>query len=247
VTTKQDRRFLRSDRWAEWQEIETDQRKKIPPPPMQTPYPEDATLIPLPAAEDLNVGEMPVREAIGLRKSQRKYADSPFSLQELAFLLWATQGVQKIANDRINRTVPSAGARHPFETYLVINRVEGLVPGLYRYLSIEHSLCPLPAGPQLAVQVNEACYEQYVVQSAVTFIWTATPYRTEWRYDILSPKLIALDAGHVCQNLYLACTAVGAGACAIGAYDQEALDALLGLDGYDELVVYIATTGQVPD
>ena len=244
--SKQDRSFLRSDRWAEWRETETDQRKKTPPPPMQTPYPTDATLIPLPAAEDITVGEMPAREAIGLRRSRRKYTEAPFSLQELAFLLWATQGVLEIANHRMNRTVPSAGARHPFETYLVVNRVEDLESGLYRYLSIEHSLCPLPASPQLAAQVNEACYEQYVAQSAVTFIWTAVPYRTEWRYADLSPKLIALDAGHVCQNLYLACTAIDAGACAIGAYDQEALDAILGLDGYDELAVYIATTGKVP-
>ena len=247
MTTNQDRSFLRSDRWDEWQETETDQRQKIPSPPMQEPYPEDATLIPLPDPEDLTIGGMPVREAIAARKSHRKYTEEPLSLQELAFLLWATQGVQRIANHRMNRTVPSAGARHPFETYLVVNRVEGLTPGLYRYLSIEHSLCPLPAAPQLASQVNEACREQYVVQSAVTFIWTAIPYRTEWRYDDLSPKLIALDAGHVCQNLYLACTAIDAGACAIGAYNQEALDAILGLDGYNELAVYIATTGKVAD
>jgi len=72
------------------------------------------------------------------------------------------------------------------------------------------------------------------------------PYRTEWRYGFLSHKLIALDAGHVCQNLYLAATAIGAGVCAIDAYDQRKIDAAIGVDGRDELTVYCATGGQLP-
>ncbi len=60
-----------------------------------------------------------------------------------------------------------------------------------------------------------------------------------------SHKLIALDAGHSCQNLYLACEAVGCGTCAIGAYDQEKCDKLLGVDGVDELTVYAAPIGKV--
>jgi SagB-type dehydrogenase family enzyme len=57
--------------------------------------------------------------------------------------------------------------------------------------------------------------------------------------------VIALDAGHVCQNLYLAATAIGAGACAIGAYNQTAMDAVLDVDGEDEFVIYMATVGKV--
>ena len=75
--------------------------------------------------------------------------------------------------------------------------------------------------------MHAATYDQYVTDSAVVFIWTAIPYRTEWRYTFISPKIIALDAGHLCQNLYLASEAIGAGTCAIGAYDQEALEAIV--------------------
>ena len=81
--------------------------------------------------------------------------------------------------------------------------------------------------------------------SAVVFIWTAIPYRTEWRYTILSPKIIAQDSGHLCQNLYLACEAIGAGTCAIGAYDQGKMDPILGVDGSEELAIYVATVGKV--
>jgi SagB-type dehydrogenase family enzyme len=153
--------------------------------------------------------------------------------------------VQRQGQIYVMRTVPSAGARHPFETYLLANRVTGLDPGLYRYLPVDHQLCSLETGPDLVGSMHSACFEQYVVDSAVTIVWTAIPHRTEWRYATLSPKLIALDAGHVCQNLYLAATAIGAGACAIGAYNQAAMDAVLGVDGEDEFVIYMATVGRV--
>lgn len=67
----------------------------------------------------------------------------------------------------------------------------------------------------------------------------------EWRYGEVSYKVIALDVGHVCQNLYLACEAVEAGICAIGAYDQEDMDALLGVDGKEEITIYIAPVEKI--
>jgi SagB-type dehydrogenase family enzyme len=69
----------------------------------------------------------------------------------------------------------------------------------------------------------------------------------EWRYGLASYKVIALDAGHVCQNLYLACEAIRCGTCAIGAYDQKRMDELLALDGVDEFVTYIAPVGRAAD
>jgi SagB-type dehydrogenase family enzyme len=166
----------------------------------------------------------------------------------LAYLLWATQGVHEIwrGGIAVRRTVPSAGARHPFETYLVVNRVAGLETGLYRYLSVEHQLLPLRMDDDLPEQTALACSHQtFVAQSAVTFIWTAIPYRTEWRYALMAPKLVNLDAGHVCHSLYLAAESIGAGVCAIAAYDQAALDDLLGVDGEDEFAIYVAPVGKV--
>jgi SagB-type dehydrogenase family enzyme len=253
------REFLKSDRWEEFSEIETDQKKKVPPPEPQKPFAEDAKLIPLVSPEKLTVGIMPLIEAIRNRRSRRAYTDEPYTLEELSFLLWATQGISKIATGDISedlrkrlarsrallRTVPSGGARHPFETYLLVNRVTGVKPGLYRYLPLENKLCLLSTDPRLARKVHEASFEQYVESSAVTFIWTAIPYRTEWRYSILSPKIIAQDSGHMCQNLYLACEAIGAGTCAVGAYDQKKMDKVLGVDGKEEFTVYMATAGKV--
>jgi nitroreductase len=77
------------------------------------------------------------------------------------------------------------------------------------------------------------------------FVWTAVPYRTEWRYTVAAAKTILLDAGHACQALYGACEALSLGTCAQAAYDQEKLDAALGVDGRDEFAVYAAPVGRV--
>jgi SagB-type dehydrogenase family enzyme len=232
----------------------------VPPPPPQKPYPEDATLTDLVAVEDLTVGQMPVLEALRRRRSRREYTEEPLTLEELSFLLWATQGIDPDASQAflnwlvvrdaahatvpvILRTVPSAGTRHPFETYLLVNRVRRLGPGLYRYLSVEHKLLFLRAGAELASQVADA-FPPWVLRSAVVFVWTAIPYRSEWRYSIVAHKMIAQESGHVCQNLYLACEAMAAGACAM-TYDQAKVDAVLGVDGTDEFAVYVAPVGKV--
>ncbi len=227
----------------------SDQRRGVPHPPLEKSCPEGAPLIALPAPATFTVGNRPLHELIAARRSRRKFTDEPITLEELAFLLWATQGVQEIIRDGIAtlRTVPSGGARHPFETYLMIHHVDGIEPGLYRYLALEHQLCFISAAPDLNERLLAASVNQnFVVKCAVTFIWTAIPYRTAWRYAATTPKLIALDVGHLCQNLYLAAEALNLGTCAIGAYDQPLMDALLGLDGEEELVVYMAPVGKLP-
>lgn len=241
------RQSLRSDDWRRWSTLETDQKKKLPPPPAQKPYPAGARLFDLVSPEDLSVGTMPLVEAIRGRRTHRKYGPDPLTLEELSFLLWATQGIDNIIQDTqaSRRTVPSGGGRHPFETYILANRVEGLPPALYRYLPVEHKLVLEQEGPDLVDRVHEGMRRQYVKDSAVTFVWTAVPYRTEWRYSVVAHKVIAIDAGHVCQNLYLAAGAIGAGMCAIAAYDQAGLDAALGVDGQDEFTIYAATLGKL--
>lgn len=242
------RKFLKSDLWDEWAKLETDQKKKVAPPLPQKPYPQDGTLIDLVAPKDLTVGEMPLIEAINRRKSRRKFTKESLTLEELSFLLWTTQGVRQVVGggSRTYRTVPSGGGRHPFETYLVVNRIDGLEPGLYRYLPLDHKLCFLYADAALPEKANDACREQnFVGASAVVFIWTVIPYRAEWRYSMIAHKLIAIDAGHLCQNLYLASEAIGAGTCAIGAYDQDKMDAVLGVDGEEEFAIYVAPVGRI--
>jgi SagB-type dehydrogenase family enzyme len=141
------------------------------------------------------------------------------------------------------RSVPSAGARHPFETYLIVKSVTELEPGLYRYLALDHKLCFCAP---MAEMRSRAIDESWLLPNeAILFVWTAVPYRTEWRYDKLSHKMIAIEAGHICQNLYLAGLAFDVGTCAIGAFPQEEMDTILAVDGQDEFSVYMASVGKI--
>lgn len=226
---------------------QTKQSLGYPPPAVQKPCPEGAGRIVLPRPTKWHsVKDISVAEAMGRRRSIRQYASVPLSLEELSFLLWATQGFRDRESDaRIYRTVPSAGCRHPLETYLAVFRVSGLEKGIYRFLPVEHELVEVSRPESLEERTAHACLNQpFAGRSAVTFFWTAVPERTEWRYAEASVKVIALDAGHVCQNLYLACEAIAAGCCAIAAYRQEAADALIGVDGRSEFVLYAAPVGK---
>jgi SagB-type dehydrogenase family enzyme len=229
----------------------TDQSRGVPPPPVQKAVPGDGRRIGLPARAGFDaLAGVSLLDALRERRSVRRFTDAPLGKLELAFLLWAAQGIREGERPPgVFRTVPSAGARHPFETYVAVFRVEGLEPGLYRYLPLDHELVLLravEAVADLAEDVTNACLGQsFAGKAAATLFLTALPYRTEWRYGPASYKVIALDAGHVGQNVYLACEAIGAGTCGIGAYDQKACDALLGVDGRDEFTVYITPVGKV--
>ena len=226
----------------------TDQNQGIPVPPIEKSYPDDSTLIDLPRFDQWKkIPKTDVTAAIGNRKSHRVYLNQSLSLEELAYLLWCSQGVRgKVFNGHAYRNVPSAGCRHALETYLAIFNVDGLDPGMYRYLPLSHQLVFEFTDDMLAEKMIIASLGQsYPGKSAVTFVWVAIPYRMEWRYGLAAHKVIALDAGHVCQNLYLACETINAGTCAIAAYDQEEIDELLGLDGEEEFAVYLAPVGKV--
>lgn len=244
--TKQ-RKFMKSDA-ADWNNIISDQKKKIPCPPIEKPYDENGEIITLPSVNKNVVHKTNIYDIINDRKSRRKYTKDSLTLDELSFLLWATQGAKKVSPDRkyTFRTVPSAGARHAFETYIAVNRVDGLNKGVYRYLPVEHKLIFLFGIDDYEKKLPDVALDQpFLGQSAVTFIWSCIPYRGEWRYDIIAHKHMLIDAGHVCENLYLACEAIGCGTCGIGAYDQKKIDEFLKIDGEDEFVIYLAPVGKV--
>jgi SagB-type dehydrogenase family enzyme len=236
------RRFLRAN-WDDRDETKSDQDRGVPVPAQQSEAPAGAPTVRLVPPDTMSLGTMPLIDALRLRRSRRRFSAESLSLEELSFLLWATQGVQKRTAKYTLRTVPSGGARHTFETYLYLPRVEGVAAGLYRYQPLDHRIVLLEEDTDLAARIDEALLGQYWNAAAV-FAWTSIPYRMEWRYGPVSHKIIALDAGHLCQNLYLACEALGCGTCGIGAYHQEKMDRVLGVDGVDEFAVYAAPVGR---
>lgn len=243
------RAFLRATAYGADEAHEpSDQQKGLPQPPLEWPCPPEARRVALPAAKEMEIPSADLREVLEGRRSVRRYTADPLTLTELSWLLWATQGVQTRSERHTLRTVPSAGARHPFETVILANRVEGLEPGLWRYLALSHELAEYDlATPQLAEVVTEMCLGQsFVAESAATFLWICDAYRTRWRYPERGWRLVFVDVGHVCQNLYLAAEAIGCGCCAILAFGDPQMNELLRLDGEERFLAYVATVGRKP-
>ena len=253
--TRQGRDFLKSRDTMEMERnglegYQTDQELKRPQPPL-VKAPMAGNPIDLPRDfENLDMEDNLVQLLLK-RKSSRVYTQEDMSLLQLSFLLWATQGVKDIRGKSYAtlRTVPAGGARHPFETYLLVRQVEGLVPGMYHYLPMTHQLELLSAqeDPQALRDFAEEslCGQRWAAKANVVFYWSFVPYRSEWRYGIFAHKLIMADMGHVGENLYLACAALGLGTCGIGAYDQALCDKAFQLDGEEEYTVYTQTVGTV--
>jgi SagB-type dehydrogenase family enzyme len=229
--------------------MESDEDLKFPPPPIQKESPHNVDKIDLIPIEKISTGKESFIDLVKQRRSRRKYLDDALTLEELSFLLWAVQGIQRQSKKKpiTYRSVPASGGIHPFETYLVINRVNDISQGLHRYLPLDHQLFFLkPTNEAWLEQFVFACRGQsFIGKAAAVFIWTAIPYRTEWRYANEAHKSIAKASGHVCQNLYLACEAIGAGMCAVTAYAQNEMDTLLGIDGEDEFTIYLASLGKI--
>lgn len=245
------RNFMKGDRiddpYAE--SFESDQERKLPQPPLcKEPMAGEAARVALTMDfTGLKMNNYLV-SLIRDRRSARVYTEEAMSLEQLSFLLWATQGIKKIRGKKYAtiRTVPCGGARHEFETYLLVRKVEGLKPGAYHYLPMEHALEYLNAVDDLENVITESLVGQSWANKAnVVFYWSMVAYRAEWRYGIYTHRVALIDAGHLGQNLYLACTGLGLGTCGLGSFQHEKCCQVFGLDGEEEYPVYAAPVGTI--
>ena len=224
----------------------SDQAKRLPQPPLvKDPMREESISLPT-NFEDLDIIN-DFLQIINTRVSSRVYTEENMTLLQLSYLLWCTQGIKDIRGKKYAtlRTVPSAGARHPFECYLAIKNVEGLKPGLYHYLPMKHALEFLKEVEDLEAFMSKTVSEQKWVKKAnVMFYFSFVAYRGEWRYGVSSHRVALMDAGHVTENLYLACTSIRLGSCAIGGVDAF-MDEVFELDGKEEYMFYAQSVGTI--
>lgn len=223
----------------------SDREKKLPPPPAELPYDEN-TLLLLPEPDMMEDRQVNFLELVELRTSVRDYHGTPLTLKDLSYLLWCTQGVKMaLPTGASLRNVPSAGARHALETYIYIRRVEGVAPGLYRFIALRHALVPVNLTESIAEKLPEAFMGQRPpVTCAALFIWSAVLERMVYAYEQRAYRYLHLDAGHICQNLYLAAQTINFGACAIGHFDDDKLNEMLEADGQQQFAIYAAAIGK---
>ena len=230
-------------------DFESDQELKRPQPPLvKTAMRTEVDRVSLPKDFTNLAYRKDMMDVIRDRKSSRIYTQEEMTLEQLSFLLWATQGVKDIRGKSYAtlRTVPCGGARHEFETYLMVQNITGLKPGKYHYLPIEHALEFLGEVENMDDVISESlCGQSWGAKANVVFYWTIVPYRAEWRYGIYAHRVALIDVGHVGQNLYLACTGIGVGGCAIAAFQDEVCNKVFELDGEEEFVVYTMPVGTI--
>ena len=241
------RNFMKCN-WND-ENVESDQELKKPQPPLvkpamggeRTALPRDFDRLPL---------RNNIVQVLAQRKSSRVYTGEPVTLLELSFLLWAQQGIKSIRGKSYAtlRTVACGGARHEFECYLAVMNVEGLKKGLYHYLPMTHEIEWLADSEHPEDDVSTALAGQtWCGKSNAVFFYSAVPYRAEWRYSVSSHRVMLIDAGHITQNLYVACSALSLGTCAIAALDTDVCDRLFQLDGQEEFIFYAATLGRISE
>ena len=190
-----------------------------------------------------SVGRMSFDDVVRKRRSIRSFSLKYVNKEQLGCLLWASTGVQRKQGGYEFRTVPSAGALYPIETYLVVNNVEDLARGVYHYSVKAHLLEELKLG-DFREEVTLAALEQRMcMEAAVVFIWTAVFFRSKWKYKQRAYRYIYLDAGHIAQNLALSATSIGLGSCQIGALYDDELNQIVNVDGTEESAIYISVVG----
>jgi SagB-type dehydrogenase family enzyme len=183
-------------------------------------------------------------ETLRGRRSVRTYGRDPITHSELSRLLWAAQGITRRSGGAAFRTAPSAGALYPIETYLVVHRAAGLEPGIYHYAVLKHALEQLRVGDFRGPAARAALDQRIAFDADVVFAWSAMFERSKWKYGQRAYRYVYLDAGHIAQNVALAAVAMGLGSCQIAAlYDDEA-NALFGVDGEKESVIYMTAVGR---
>lgn len=233
-------------------EFEPDQYMGRPQPPLVKAAREDSLKIALPKDFDALDMEKDLVKILFGRRSHRVYTDVAMDLRTLSFLCFAQQGIKGARGKKYAtlRTVPSGGARHAMELYLLVLNVEGLEKGMYHYLPMTHELellklyDPEKDGSKALSSVYE---QEFCLDGNVCFFYSVVPYRGEWRYAISAMRVMLMDSGHVSENLYLAAEALGLGACAVAAVDTTAANAMFDLDGEEEFIFYAMPVGHIDD
>ena len=200
----------------------------------------DAEKITLPTGWDMDRG---LQKALQYRRSFRRFGMNPISEKDLSMLLWASQGISGRAGSFFFRTAPSAGALYPVETYLSVQNVETINGGLFHFQPADFSLDKLSDGAVGNKVAEAALGQSFLAKAGVIFIWSAILRRNFSKYGHRGMRYVFMDAGHICQNLLLAAEALGLGACPVAAFYDDELNSLLGLDGTEESVIYMAAVG----
>lgn len=193
--------------------------------------------LPVPTFEGRNV-ERAIRE----RRSRRRFTDQPMTLEELAQILLSADGITH-SDGSIKRAAPSAGALYPIDIYIAASGVISLENALYHFQVSDSSLELIKEG-DLSSSLHLAANKQGAIGSSpCTIILTARFDRSTMKYADRGYRYAYLEAGAICQNIYLQVASLELGTCAVGAFNDDVLNELLEIDGVSEAALLLLPIG----
>jgi SagB-type dehydrogenase family enzyme len=195
----------------------------------------------LPAPE--LTGGVSAAEAIATRRSTRDYTSTPVTPAELSRFLFLTSGISADKFGNARRTAPSSGALYPIEIYAVVHNVADVERGVYHYSYRDHALELVRPGDHRQAVVDQGLGQEFLGQCGAVLFLTQILQRMRPKYQDRSYRYGLLEAGHIGENAYLAATSMGLGACGIGAYMDDQINDMLGVDGAEEAAVYMLAVG----
>lgn len=196
-------------------------------------------------------GEISLEETILRRRSVRRYRREPLDLSQLGQILWSAQG---ITGTRGFKATPSAGATYPLEIFAVIGKQgvtlgEGkqapqeLPAGIYHYEPDSHSLS-LHKATDLRPDLAKASLDQeFIVEAPVAIVICALYHRTSSRYGRRAERYVHMEIGHAGENIHLQAVALGLATVEVGAFRDEEVKEVLGLEDRTE-PLYIMPIGR---
>ncbi|MBT2408673.1 MULTISPECIES: SagB/ThcOx family dehydrogenase [unclassified Streptomyces] len=210
--------------------------------------PPSAGLSAVPLPEPRPLPDITLAAAIEQRHSSTTFAARPMEFAVLAALLEQAAGIHGHRSgynvrDFPVRRAPSAGGLAPIDLYVVANAVDGLEQGLYRYRPSAPDLVRVDSGNMRGKVTEAGIAADWMFHApAVLFLAVDMP-RVEWKYGVRSYRYVHVDLGVMTQNLYLVATALGLNTCAVAAFDDDAANDLLRLDGRDSFVSLMFACG----
>lgn len=207
--------------------------------PLHKEYPgHSAVLLPPPAP--LN---MPLIETIASRRSIRRFAAKPLNVADLSAILAAADGLTHRLGAHDLRSAPSGGGLFPIELYLVVTSVDSMAAGMYHFRLADSSLVLVSEG-DFGGRLAAAALDQECVNNApANIVLTARFDRSTRKYADRGYRYTYMEAGAICQNVYLAATALHLGTVAVGAFFDQEVNNLMGIDGETEAALLIMPVG----
>ena len=181
-----------------------------------------------------------------LRKVEEKGPVHRLDLSDLSLILLLTctltAKTRHGGEDFFYRSVPSAGALYPTETYVAVHGIEGLEDGLYHFGILQHNLTPLRTD-DLSSYISFLTSPPATEAPQLTLFMTAIFFRSAWKYRKRAYRYHLLDTGHQVEHLILALKALGCPFKLTFDFDDAKVNQLLGFNESMEVSLAIC---QVP-